>query len=263
MNTHQSNLSCVPIKAFSDNYIWMLTQSNSTLAVIVDPGEAKPVISTLEASNLTLDSILITHHHADHQGGVAELKQRWPNAVVYGPKDTTKHCDHAVGEGDEIELTALQTQFTVLAVPGHTLDHIAYLTPGHLFCGDTLFSAGCGRVFEGTMEQMWASLDRLRALPANTQIYPAHEYTLANIRFAMMAEPSNKDLQAYQARCQALRDEDRPTLPSTIGLECAINPFLRPENAEIIKSASQFDQKANKKSVESVFSALRKWKNQV
>ena len=220
----------LPIPAFSDNYIWMLVRNSH--AWIIDPGEAAPVVQVLHEKNLKLAGILITHHHADHTGGIVELLQHH-SVPVYGPCNSParKLISHVLKDGDCISLGGIE--FSVIAVPGHTLDHIAFYSAVEniLLCGDTLFSAGCGRVFEGTHEQMYESLLKLAALPGDTKFYCAHEYTLANLLFAIAVEPDNQDIIQYQRQCEAIRAKNLPTLPSTIALEKKINPFLRCNNA--------------------------------
>jgi hydroxyacylglutathione hydrolase len=223
----QPGLAVTPLPAFNDNYLWLLTRGRA--AAVVDPGDAGPVRRALDRHNLTLAAILVTHHHADHVGGVAELKSV-TGAHVYGPAgESIPGVDTRLRGGDE--LTVLGTRLRVLDVPGHTAGHIAYFAaderPPRLFCGDTLFTCGCGRLFEGTPAQMLSSLDALAALPAATLVYCAHEYTLANIRFAQTIEPANSALTERAVRDAATRARGEPTVPSTIGLELATNPFLR------------------------------------
>lgn len=250
----------LPLPAFSDNYIWMLHDGRQ--AVVVDPGDAQPVFATLQALGLQLTAILVTHHHADHVGGVDALREA-TGAVVYGPARETIPEPLVRLEGGA-RCTVLGLEFEVFDVPGHTAGHIAYLCrlwegAPLLFCGDTLFSGGCGRLFEGTPAQMLASLDALSALPGNTRVCCTHEYTLANLRFACAVEPANTDLLAYRAQCEALRSRNQPTLPSTISLEQRINPFLRTREATVIAAARQFDPAARDDTT--VFAAIRQWKN--
>jgi hydroxyacylglutathione hydrolase len=253
-------MKLIPIPAFNDNYIWMLHDERR--ALVVDPGDAQPVLTVLAQHGLTLAAILVTHHHGDHTGGVDLLRQR-TGARVYGPatEDMPEPLQRLTG-GDVVEELGLRLE--VLLVPGHTAGHIAYWGPVPdadpvLFCGDTLFSAGCGRLFEGTPAQMLASLTRLAALPEATRVCCAHEYTLGSLRFALAVEPDNCDLQAYQARAQALRQQQLPTLPSSIGLEKAVNPFLRTHLPEVAHAVRQFDPKAH--DPVAVFAALRTWKD--
>jgi hydroxyacylglutathione hydrolase len=243
------------IPAFKDNYIWLLTRGKR--AFVVDPGDAAPVISRLEADDLTLEGILITHHHADHQGGVAELTARW-HPVVYAPaKESITGCTRPLSGGEQIEVLDLMVD--VMAVPGHTLGHLAYVAPGAVFCGDTLFGAGCGRLFEGTPEQMSESLDRIAALPDSTLIYCAHEYTEMNLKFALAVEPDNAALQARVVKVAALRAAGEPSVPSTLGEEKLTNPFLRCAENAVIEAGLQHAAVDRKKT--SVFKAIRSWRN--
>ena len=235
--TESSALTVTPLPAFNDNYLWLLVRGPS--AVVVDPGDAGPVRRALARRDLRLSAILVTHHHGDHVGGVVELKSM-TGAPVYGPaRESIPGVDHRLKDGDTV--TVLDTRFAVIDVPGHTAGHIAYFAaderPPLLFCGDTLFACGCGRLFEGTAEQMVASLDRLATLPAESLVYCAHEYTLANIRFALTIEPSNQLLKERFERDQSARDRDEPTVPSTLGVEIATNPFLRCGVPEVRASA--------------------------
>ena len=254
-------LKIIPIPAFDDNYLWLLHDGQR--ALVVDPGDATPVLRTLSELHLTLDTILVTHHHKDHTGGVDELRNTTA-AKVYGPATEKIPKPYlALREGDTAQ--ALGLSFRVIDVPGHTAGHIAFYTPdvnGNplLFCGDTLFSGGCGRLFEGTPAQMLASLDKLAALPGNTVVCCTHEYTLSNLRFAMAVDADNKGLADYQARCMALRAQNKPTLPTSIAQELLINPFLRTRQAALISSARHFDAAAHDDT--SVFAAIRQWKNQ-
>ncbi len=215
----------VPVSAFRDNYIWALCQGSR--CVVVDPGEAGPVEAFLEAGGLTLSAILLTHRHADHQGGVAELI-RDRSIEVFGPASPEMPLvTRRVADEQVFEIESFAGAFRVLSVPGHTEEHIAFLHEGTLFCGDTLFAGGCGRLLGGTAAELHASLERLARLPADTRVFCAHEYTLSNLRFALAVEPENPALIARQAACIALRDEGQPTLPSRIAEELATNPFLR------------------------------------
>lgn len=221
----------IPVPAFSDNYIWLLVKDDKAWAV--DPGEATPVFKYLREKSLSLSGILLTHHHPDHTGGVAELLQQY-HVPVYGPEHSPAGAliSHPLQHDDDITLGDIAT-FSVITIPGHTLDHIAFYSAAEkiLFCGDTLFSGGCGRVFEGTYEQMYHSLLKLAALPDDTIVCCAHEYTLSNLRFAHFIEPYNYDIIEYQKRCESLREKNQPTLPSTIAQEKKVNPFLRCSNA--------------------------------
>jgi hydroxyacylglutathione hydrolase len=253
------NLLALP--AFSDNYIWMLHDGRH--ALVVDPGEPAPVERALDAHRLALAGILVTHHHADHVGGLAALRSRL-QGPVYGParEDIPQPCTPLNG-GDHVEL--MGCRFEVIDVPGHTAGHIAYFhTPAHgdapiLFCGDTLFSGGCGRLFEGTPAQMHGSLSALAALPGNTRVCCAHEYTLSNLKFANTVEPLNLDLRSYTATCEALRAEGHYTLPSSIDVERRINPFMRCAQPDVVKAALAHG--ASSSSEVEVLATLREWKN--
>jgi hydroxyacylglutathione hydrolase len=214
------------IKAFSDNYIWCLTTDNSNQAWVVDPGQSEPVLTYLAQHNLTLGGILITHHHYDHTDGVTALVDAYSGISVYGPANSPfKGVTHPLNDGQSISV--LNTNFTILATPGHTLDHICYTNAELAFTGDTLFSAGCGRLFEGTSEQMWHSFNKLRALPASCKVYCTHEYTQANLTFAKAVEPRNPELLAYSKKIDELRSNNQISLPTSIGQELKINPFMR------------------------------------
>jgi hydroxyacylglutathione hydrolase len=254
----KDSFEVVPVSAFKDNYVWTLR--NERHAAVVDPGEARPVLEYLARERLELAAILATHHHADHVGGIAELVQKYP-VPVYGPRnEPIATLTRAVSEGDEVSVPELGAVFSVLDIPGHTRAHIAYYGAGALFCGDTLFACGCGRLFEGTPQQMYASLQKLRALPDDTRVYCGHEYTLANIGFAKAVEPGNGALAARLARDQRLRDAGRPTLPSTLGDEKATNPFLRCQEPAVIESANKY-LGARATDPVKVFAAIRDWKN--
>lgn len=232
----QHPLQIIPIPAFNDNYLWLI--HNQRMAIVVDPGDATPVISTLKKLNLTLQTILITHHHQDHIGGVEQLLSAYPDVKIFAPKREQYTFRHqSVSEPDQLYLGDWISSAKVIDVPGHTLGHVAYYIEHNaqqwLFCGDTLFGAGCGRLFEGTPAQMMASLQKLTALPASTQIYCTHEYTLHNIHFALTLEPSNASLVKRQHDTKALLAAGQPTLPSTLALELATNPFLRSHIPEI------------------------------
>jgi len=249
------------IPAFSDNYIWALHDGEH--ALVVDPGEADPVRHALARLGLRLEAILITHHHADHTGGVAALRDE-TGSVVYGPasESVPQPCT-PLREGDGLTWRGLD--FRVIDVPGHTAGHIAYVggpVPERpwLFCGDTLFSGGCGRLFEGTPAQMLSSLDKLAQLPPATVVCAAHEYTLSNLKFARAVEPGNADLIQYERDCQQLRAQHQPTLPSTLALELQINPFLRSRQPAVVQAVQAHDPQAHRDET-SVFAALRQWKN--
>jgi len=282
-------LTLIPIPAFADNYLWLLHDGQR--ALVVDPGDAAPVQRVLQDNALQLSAILVTHHHADHTGGINTLRDE-TGAKVFGPaSESIPEPFTPLHEGDSIN--AMGLDFQVIDVPGHTSGHIAYYaaptlftlcttlppegaglarggpalrpTPNMnarplLFCGDTLFSGGCGRLFEGTPAQMLASLDKLAALPGNTVTCCTHEYTLSNLRFAVAVDPDNQTLAAYQAHCEKLREQDQPTLPTSIAQELLINPFLRTRQPALISSARHFDAAAHDDV--SVFAAIRQWKNQ-
>jgi len=278
----------IPIPAFDDNYLWLLHDGRR--AVVVDPGDAQPVLRMLQDRQLQLESILVTHHHPDHTGGVDVLREA-TGAKVFGPaRERIPQPFIPLQDGDTVR--ALDLDFQVMDVPGHTAGHIAfYLAPtlsasrdalppegvhpawggpapdgpvldGRplLFCGDTLFSGGCGRLFEGTPAQMLASLDRLAALPGDTRVCCTHEYTMGNLRFALAVEPDNRELIGYHARCAALRDDGEPTLPTSIAQELLINPFLRTRQATVMAAARRFDPAAHDDNT--IFAAIRQWKNQ-
>ncbi|MFY9316612.1 MAG: hydroxyacylglutathione hydrolase [Burkholderiales bacterium] len=253
-------IEIVPLPAFKDNYIWTLRQDRQ--AAVVDPGEARPVTEYLAREGLELAAILATHHHPDHVGGIAELVAA-RKVPVFGPKgEPIPALTHPVGQDDRVEIPGIGARFSVLEIPGHTRAHVAYYGLASLFCGDTLFACGCGRVFEGTPAQMLASLQKLAALPDDTRVYCGHEYTLANIRFARAVDPQNPALIEREARAQALRDAGRPTLPSTLGEERATNPFLRCAEPAVIESANKYLGRRIGDPV-SVFAAIREWKNRV
>jgi hydroxyacylglutathione hydrolase len=217
MPIHASPINVRPVRAFSDNYIWLIDSPRAHGRVVaVDPGDAEPVIAELQRSGASLAAILLTHHHPDHIGGVPELLRRWAVPVI-GPDDPRiAQRTLTVRDGERCDLPDLGLCFEILEVPGHTLSHIALWGHGALFCGDTLFSAGCGRMFEGTPTQMNASLTRLRNLPPDTQVFCGHEYTAANLRFALTVDPGNGAARDYQARVDRVRANDGPTLPSTL-----------------------------------------------
>jgi len=263
-------MTLVPLPAFADNYIWML--HDGTDAIVVDPGDAAPVHDALARLKLRLATILVKPHHADHTGGVAELREA-TGATVFGPAgEVIPEPYLPLGQGDHAQ--ALGLRFEVIDVPGHTAGHIAYFlpaTPGNaaagevaplVFCGDTLFSGGCGRLFEGTPAQMLHSLDALAALPGATRVCCAHEYTLSNLKFATAVEPHNLQLTQYLAACEARRARGEPTLPSVLGTELQINPFLRSRESTVVQAVRRHAGLGEQSADSEVFAALRQWKNE-
>jgi hydroxyacylglutathione hydrolase len=256
-------IDVIPIPALKDNYIWLLRNAGSTQCAVVDPGDARPVLSYLESARLELCAILITHHHADHTAGLPGLKQAYPDCKVYGPlREGGPLIERRLTQGMRMPLQELGLVFEVLDIPGHTLGHIAYFCDERrlLFCGDTLFSAGCGRLFEGTAEQMYESLQRLAALPAATQVYCGHEYTLKNIAFARQVEPGNDALRAFEQRALQMREAQKPTLPVRMCDELSVNPFLRVHVEEVRDAARQHSGEPLPNPVD-VFRSLRNWKD--
>ena len=246
------------IEAFTDNYIWLVTTNEGS--IVIDPGESNNLLKILNQRNLDLRAILITHHHFDHTGGIDEIVSQ-KSIDVYGPKNNIDTINIRVKHGTIIELLGIQ--FEVIEIPGHTLDHIAYFSENQgdpvLFCGDTLFAGGCGRVFEGTLEQMHDSLSLLKKLPLNTKIYCGHEYTQSNLKFAKSVEPLNENIISRYNRVCKLREKGIPTLPSTIELELATNPFLRADIKEVqVEISKRFNTPKNDKDI---FTAIRQWKD--
>lgn len=274
LKTSNSTINITAIKAFADNYIWAITNNssnqNNNNAALVDPGDAVVCIDYLEQNQLVLNTILITHHHSDHTGGIKALiaycqQKQWP-LTIYGPaNETIPHCDVKLTESDTVHLTEMLMSFQVIDLPGHTAGHIAYFSTDNtepvLFCGDTLFSGGCGRLFEGSAEQMLNSLTKLAHLPENTQVYCAHEYTQANLKFALTVEPNNDVLINYSQRVNTLRANEQATIPTLIGLEKQINPFLRSHEQAIQTSAKQFDNNTQANNLDA-FTTIRNWKDQ-
>ena len=251
----------IPIPAFRDNYIWAITQGRNV--AVVDPGDAEPVLSWLGQTGNALSAIIATHHHADHVGGIPALRERY-DVPVFGPaRERIPQRSDALGEGDRIDVPGTDLSLTVFDIPGHTAGHIAYYSTGSdplLFCGDTLFAAGCGRLFEGTPKQMWASLGKLAGLAPQTRVFCGHEYTLANLRFAEAVEPASASIRARIERERAKRERDEPTLPTTIGDEIETNPFIRAARTNVMAAASKHAGHAIADPVES-FATLRAWKN--
>ncbi len=261
-----------PIPAFADNYIWMLQKDNSKQVVLVDPGDERKIISFFESNPLELVAILITHQHYDHTGGVAKLVEKFPQVKVFCPDKIisdpplsidlpiTEMLTHPVTGGDKIEIMELGISFDVIDIPGHTLDHVAYFGEGALFCGDTIFGCGCGRLFSGTAEQMAESMTRLSALPAATKVYSAHEYTVDNSDFAKWVEPDNSDILLRDKNDMAKQEKGLPTMPSTLEIELKTNPFMRFGVADVIAAAEKFAGKKLHTDGE-VFAAIREWKD--
>lgn len=256
-----TSINIIPVPAFRDNYLWLFHLAGDTRAYIVDPGDARPVEAALAERGLNLAGILVTHHHPDHIGGIDQLLEKWP-VPVYGPAGgSVPQVTQPVADGDSFSLQQ-GLSFEVLAVPGHTLDHLAYYSEAAevLFCGDTLFAGGCGRLFEGSPEQMYSSLSKLSHLPEATRVYCAHEYTLANLAFAKAVEGGNQVLLERVDTEQARRDRQEPTVPSTIGLEKSTNPFLRCEQ-DSVKTAAEAHSGRPLNSPQEVLAAVRTWKD--
>ena len=249
-----------PVPAFRDNYIWLITNPADRTAAVIDPGDPAPVSRALDEGGWRLAAILVTHHHPDHTGGVAELARRH-GVPVYGPAaEAIPSRTVAVREGDRVTLEAPGITFEVLEVPGHTAGHVAYHGRGMLFIGDTLFMSGCGRLFEGTPAQMHRSLSRIAKLPPDTKVYCAHEYTLANLRFARAVEPDNRDIAERADACAGLRANGQPTVPATLAVELKTNPFLRSGAPAVVAAAERQAGRKLDSEVE-VFAAIRKWKD--
>ena len=261
MHALTSNLIVTPLPAFDDNYIWCIENAEVDGFVVVDPGDSQVVIEQASKLQKKLSAILVTHHHADHTGGIKALLDHFGDLPVYGPTNSPyADITHKLKENDSVSI--FDAHFRVMEIPGHTLDHIAYYNDqqGLLFCGDTLFLAGCGRVFEGSPMQMHQSLNKIMALPAMTMAYPTHEYSVANLKFAMAVDSNNEALKLAQTMCREIRAENGVTLPTRLAQEAAINPFLRTHDKAVIASAEGYQKQTLKTPVE-VFAVLRQWKN--
>lgn len=253
-------LKVLQIPAFKDNYIWLLVNTKTNCSAVIDPGDAKPVLEVLQINNIQLTAILITHHHADHCGGIPKLLEK-VDVPVYGPAhEAIPHCTHPVSEGNKVKLDALDIEFNILDIPGHTLGHIAYVGDNMLFCGDTLFTGGCGRLFEGTALQMFNSLNKLKQLPKETLVYCGHEYTLANLEFALTIESENKSLIKRFDFVKMQRANQEATVPSLLGLELETNPFLRTNIPEVVAAVKKFATHKIKDESDILFN-IREYKN--
>jgi hydroxyacylglutathione hydrolase len=256
-----TGMEIVSIHAFDDNYIWLLRQAGKNTVAVVDPGDEVPVLELLSREQLQLGAVLLTHKHGDHTGGVPELAAAFPGLQVFGPgRERIASVTRPVADGDRIFVPGLEVELSVLELPGHTEGSVAYLGEGALFCGDTLFTAGCGRVFSGTHEQLYRSLRRIAALPADTRIYCGHEYTLDNIGFAKWVEPDNPALLVREREVQRQRALGKPSVPSMLEEELETNPFLRTEETAVIQAAERFAGRALNSGAE-VFAAIRNWKD--
>ena len=245
------------VRAFADNYVWLVRRGPGDPLIIVDPGQAEPVLDALRADE-TPSAILLTHHHADHIGGVADLRERFPGIRVIGPTDSRVPADERVQPGDRIDVAGIE--FEILDLSAHTIGHIGFMSEGHLFCGDALFSLGCGRLFEGTADDLTRVMDLMRSLAPSTQIYCAHEYTQANARFALAVDPHNAELRSYASQINELRSRDEITLPTTIAKELQCNPFLRSEDAAVAASIDAHFGSMSANRVERLM-RLRQWKD--
>ncbi|NTS77854.1 hydroxyacylglutathione hydrolase [Catenovulum sp. SM1970] len=258
-------MQITPIKAFSDNYIWQLCQPGHTHCVVIDPGQSEPVLSSLLPGQV-ISEILITHHHYDHTDGVKAILEKFPSCKVYGPKmDKGFSIDVILKDGEQVFIDSLNLSFQIKAIPGHTLDHISYYAINAnqpvLFCGDTLFSAGCGRMFEGTEALFWSSLKMLKQYPENTQVYCTHEYTQANLKFANFIEPNNVAIAEHIKAVDVLRKSDTPSLPSNLKTELAINPFLKSDLASMKKRIAEIVNTESDITDSQCFGFLRKLKD--
>lgn len=252
----------IPLRAFQDNYIWALHSPEYSSLTVVDPGDPSPVLSYLNKNNLTLSAILVTHHHHDHTGGIRELCKIFPKIKVYGPgNEAIKEITQTVKENDLISFYEDTLRFKILEIPGHTKGHVAYYNDKIIFCGDTLFSCGCGRLFEGTVIQLYSSLQKINQLEGSTLIYCAHEYTLANLKFAKLVDPNNMAIQQRTEIVLAQQERGEPSIPVTLQIERETNPFLRCHTATI-KKAVENNFKTSFTTPLDVFRALRHWKDQ-
>ena len=253
-------MNIIQIPTFTDNYVWLMHEFNNDSSVVVDPGESEPVIEALNANNLKLSDILLTHHHHDHIGGVKKLKQIYPEANIYGPEDIRVPTTIVVKDNQIIRLDSIDEEFRVMDVRGHTSSHIAYYFKDKLFCGDTLFSCGCGRLFEGTYNDMYKALIKIRNLPKETIVYCAHEYTLDNIGFAKIVDPKNLDLLEREKEVKDLLKNGFYTIPSVLENELKINPFLRFDNTNIITAVQKHFNVTTNNEAE-IFKYTREWKD--
>ena len=253
-------MNIIQIPAFSDNYLWLLHESHQRHAVVVDPGDHTPILKALDENNLDLKDILITHHHNDHIGGILELKKIFPDVNIYGPSDKRIPANIIVNDGENVKLNSLHESFKVIDVKGHTNSHVAYYFKNKLFCGDTLFSCGCGRLFEGSYIDMHKALSRIKQLPKETMIYCAHEYTLDNIGFAKLVDPNNADLISMEKKVKKIIDKGGYSIPSKLESELKINPFLRFDIPNI-KQAVQNHFNIEIKSEAEILKYIREWKD--
>ncbi|HIF50198.1 MAG TPA: hydroxyacylglutathione hydrolase [Thiotrichaceae bacterium] len=253
-------LEIIPLPALKDNYIWLLKNKASSHVAIVDPSEATSLLNMIETEGLIPVAIMITHHHWDHVGGIAEITAKYDIPVYTPKKESVEGSTNLVGEGDIVSLPELDLELNILDVPGHTSGAIAYYNEEMVFSGDTLFTAGCGRMFEGTPPQMHASLSKFKTLPDDTLLYCGHEYTVSNLKFAATVEPENKAVQERLLKAKRLREQNQPTIPATLAIEKETNPFLRCEKTNVIDAANQHTGKILEKAHE-VFAAIRGWKD--